>query len=107
MRTITREELKKKIDNKEDFTLIEVLKEDTYNEWHIPTAIHILITNIKDKAPSLLTDKNKEIIVYCASFECHASDKAVVALEELGYTNVKDFSGGKKDWEEAGFPKEQ
>jgi hypothetical protein len=27
-------------------------------------------------------------------------------LAELGYTNVRDYEGGKQDWIEAGFPVE-
>ena len=27
-------------------------------------------------------------------------------LADLGYTNVRDYAGGKKDWIDAGFPPE-
>ena len=107
MKTITREELKQKMDNKEDFTLVEVLGERVYKEWHLPGAIHISVNDIEEQAPTKLPDKNKEIIVYCASFTCMASPRAAKTLEGMGYTNVADYEGGKADWEEAGYPKEQ
>lgn len=39
--TISRQDLKKKIDNQEDFYLIEVLSEDQFNKFHLPGAINI------------------------------------------------------------------
>ena len=107
MKTITREELKQKMDNKEDFFLVEVLGEEAYKEWHLPGAIHITVTDIEQEAPTKLPDKNKEIIVYCVSFTCMASPRAAKKLEEMGHTHVVEYSGGKADWEEAGYPKEQ
>jgi rhodanese-related sulfurtransferase len=34
------------------------------------------------------------------------SDKAARELAALGYTNVRDYSGGKQDWIDAGLPTE-
>ena len=51
---------------------------------------------IKKKAPSLLSDKDQLILVYCRSGR--RSKIAAEALVELGYTNVKEF-GGIIDWE--------
>lgn len=33
-------------------------------------------------------------------------ERAVRALEKLGYTKVKEYRGGKKEWIEAGLPTE-
>ncbi|MCK5567471.1 MAG: hypothetical protein KAI62_06120 [Actinomycetia bacterium] len=52
--TITAEKLKEKIENKEDFRLIEVLLPGLFDEWHIPGAINI---------PA---DDNREIIFFNA-----------------------------------------
>jgi rhodanese-related sulfurtransferase len=49
----------------------------------------------------VIPNKNTEVVVYCASFDCNASEKAAKKLTELGYTNVIDFSGGKADWKAA------
>ncbi len=50
--------------------------------------------------------KDKEIVVYCASFECRASPAAARKLEELGYTRVLEYEGGLADWRDAGYPLE-
>ena len=101
MKTITREELKKKIDAGEKFKLVDVLSAQHFSEEHLPGAINIPLGEIESKAPDLL-DKSEEIIVYCASFECMASPTAAKKLEEMGYTNVSDYEGGIKDWKEVG-----
>jgi rhodanese-related sulfurtransferase len=31
-------------------------------------------------------------------------ERAVRAFKKLGYTNVKEYRGGKKEWSEAGLP---
>jgi rhodanese-related sulfurtransferase len=35
--------------------------------------------------------------------ECKASLRAAEKLEKLGYTNVYEYSGGKHDWQAAGY----
>jgi rhodanese-related sulfurtransferase len=99
---INAQELKQKMDNKEDFILIEVLLPELYEQWHIPGAINIPADDMKDIAPGKLS-KEKEIIFYCRSLTCGASDRAADALEEMGYENVIIFRGGKKEWEEKGY----
>jgi len=103
MKTINAEELKKKVDAGEDFVLVDVLGKESYEGKHIPTSINIPVDEIENRAFSELPDKNKEIVVYCASTDCHASPRAAKKLEELGYTNVADFEAGIAGWQEAGY----
>lgn len=103
MKTISVEELKKKIDAKEDFILVNVLSKDSFEARHISTSINIPVDEIENRAPSELPDKNKEIIVYCASTECQASPRVAKKLEELGYTNVTDYEAGVAGWQEARY----
>jgi len=104
MKTISAEELKKKIDAKEDFVLIDVLSKESYEARHVPTSINIPVDEVENRAPTELPDKNKEIVVYCASKTCLASPRAAKKLEEIGYTNVTDFEAGVAGWQEAGYP---
>ena len=64
--TITRNELKAKIDRGDDFKLVETLSEQSYHHAHLPGAINLPPDRISDLAPELLPDKSAEIIVYCA-----------------------------------------
>ena len=93
-------------ENNEDFKLVEVLKEQSYREGHIPGAINIPVDNLKNEAPKQLKITDR-IVVYCGSYQCHASTNAAKALLEIGYKNVMDFKGGKKTWVDAGFELEK
>jgi rhodanese-related sulfurtransferase len=65
--TISRDELKKKIDRKDPFTLVETLATVAYEHAHLPGAINLPPDQISILAPQLLPNKEAEIIVYCAS----------------------------------------
>lgn len=106
MDTITREELKQMIDKNEDFTLIDVLSENSFLMGHITGSINIPVEdlNFKQTVADKIPIKDKKIVVYCASFECSASPKAARKLVEMGYKNVYDFEGGIKDWQDGGYP---
>jgi len=64
--TISREELKEKIDRKDRFVLVETLPANNYNHDHLPGAINLPPDQIALLAPKVLPDKTAEIIVYCA-----------------------------------------
>lgn len=99
MKLITREELKNKIDAKEDFKLVFTLGEWPYKAIHIPSSLNI---SSPEKIIEQL-EKNDEIIVYCSSEECYASIMAYHALTNNGFTNVRRFAGGLEEWQKAGF----
>jgi rhodanese-related sulfurtransferase len=105
IQTIDRETLKKKLDNNEDFHLVEVLPEKQYNAIHIKGAINIPIKDIGREATRRF-DKDDEIVVYCADIECQSSPFAAEKLDSFGFKHVYDYEAGKKDWVEAGYPVE-
>ncbi len=63
---ISREELKGKMDRGEEFILVETLDEDHYEFAHLPGAIN-LPPGQTDRAQELISDKEAEVVVYCAS----------------------------------------
>ena len=64
---ITRDELKAKMDRREDFALVEALPEDYYRRSHLPGAVWMPYDRVGELAPGLLPDKDREVIVYCMS----------------------------------------
>ena len=66
-RTISRDDLKKKIEGKVNFKLVETLPADKFNRAHLPGALNIPPEQLKQLAPEILPDKNAEIVVYCSS----------------------------------------
>lgn len=65
MKTINREELKQKIDRGEDFLLLEVLGEASYNREHLPGAVRY---EGRDQVEGLVRDRSAEIVAYCSNF---------------------------------------
>jgi rhodanese-related sulfurtransferase len=65
--TVTRDELKQKIDRGDDFKLVETLAPHAYEHAHLPGAINLPPDKVRDMAPSRLPDRGAEIIVYCQS----------------------------------------
>ena len=92
---ITAEEAKHIMDSQEGYIILDVREQDEYVAGHIPGAILIPYTQIKDSAEEALTDKDQLILVYCRSGR--RSKIAAEALVELGYTNIREF-GGILDW---------
>jgi rhodanese-related sulfurtransferase len=66
--TITREELRRKIERGDKFTLVETLPAQTYHHAHLPGAINLPPDRVRELAPRILPDKSAEIVVYCSNF---------------------------------------
>ncbi len=99
MKEITVEELKSKIDNNEDFQLVDVREEFEYETSNldgenIPLASVILE---KDKIA-----KDKPVVVHCRSGK--RSAQAILLLEQAGYTNLSNLQGGILAWRDAFDP---
>ncbi|MBW1678538.1 MAG: rhodanese-like domain-containing protein [Deltaproteobacteria bacterium] len=45
-----------------------------------------------------------EIITYCEGIECSSAEDLSVLLKEIGYEDVKVFTGGWEEWTENGMP---
>ncbi len=103
--TISRQELKARMDRGEDFVLVDALSREHFERSHLPGAINLPLEHIEE-AERVLPDKSKEIIVYCMSESCATSDEEVRTLKELGYENVRHYAAGKQDWISAGLPVE-
>ena len=88
-----------------DVILIDVLKPESFEKGHIPGAINIPLKKVASEAKKRF-DKDQEIIVYCSDEECSASPAAGKKLEDIGFSNVTHFKGGKKEWQEAGYQME-
>jgi rhodanese-related sulfurtransferase len=66
VKTISREDLKEKIDRGDDFVLLEALSEASYGRAHLPGAIRF---QDMDSITDLLPDKTTEVVAYCSSFD--------------------------------------
>jgi rhodanese-related sulfurtransferase len=104
MKTISKEKLKDKLD-KNEIVLLEVLGEESYNMAHIAGAVNIHLKKIGTEAKKRF-NKDETLVVYCSDYECTSSPTAAKKLDDLGFKNVYDYEGGKKEWKESGLPME-
>jgi rhodanese-related sulfurtransferase len=65
VKTISREELREKIDRGDEFVLFEVLSEESYKREHLPGAIRFQGIG---QIPDLLPDMSKVVVAYCSNF---------------------------------------
>ncbi len=98
--TISRDELKAKLDRGDDFKLVMTLHDWAFDDAHIPGSINV--TSPALAASELAEDD--EIVVYCSDEACIASQIAYRALLEAGYRKVRRYAGGLTDWQAAGYP---
>jgi rhodanese-related sulfurtransferase len=99
MKTITRQQLKVKLDTGEDIKLVMTVGGWTFRARHIPGSLGF-------PSPSCALRElrhDDEIIVY--STDQHRQDSAAAfdALKAHGYRNVSRYTGGLADWEDAGY----
>lgn len=102
MKLISKEDLKKKLEQNDDFKLVMTLSEWHFSAKHIPGSIQV---DSPEEARKLLKPTD-EIIVYCSDKNCYASQIAYKKLTESGCKNVRRYAGGIAEWEEAGYPLE-
>ena len=104
---IDRHELQRQLSSATPPALVEALPEKYYRDWHLPGALHLPHTEVRERAAALLADTSRPVVVYCASTTCNNSHIAAGILGQLGYSNVSVYAGGKQDWSEAGLPMER
>jgi rhodanese-related sulfurtransferase len=102
IRTISREELREKLERGGDFKLIMALNRWAFDAKHIPGSLHF------DTPEALYSAvrSDDEVVVYCSSVDCLSSVALYRDLVRRGYRDVRRYAGGLLDWEEAGLPLE-
>jgi len=103
LQTISREELQAKLDRSDDFKLVMTLDKQSFKEGHIPNSINI---SSMEQAEELIAPQD-EIVVYCHDENCPSSVRAYQMLANQGFSNVRRYAGGIRDWAEAGLPVER
>ncbi len=63
--TISRDELREKIDRGDTFILFEVLPEPYYRKHHLPGALHMPPDEVVPAVERAAPDKDAEIVLYC------------------------------------------
>jgi rhodanese-related sulfurtransferase len=93
MKEVTVQELKQKIDNNEDFQLIDVRETFEYETSNLDGE-NIPLGGLLVEIEKVATDK--PVIMQCRSGQRSAA--AVMQLEQRGFTNVYNLKGGILAW---------
>lgn len=89
-------ELKKMQEDKK-VKVIDVRRKEDYDEGHIPEAISIPKTELKDRLGEL---SSKDVhVIYCYNQQCHLGAAAALTLAKSGYP-VMELEGGFQIWSE-------
>jgi rhodanese-related sulfurtransferase/DNA-binding transcriptional ArsR family regulator len=83
--------------------LLDVRPVEEYMAGHLPNALSIPVTELKDRLPELPQDR--EIVAYCRGPYCVFADEAVALLRSNGYSAHR-LEQGLPDWRALGLPVE-
>jgi rhodanese-related sulfurtransferase len=98
MQTITVQELKERLDAGENIHLLDVREPSENAEFNIGGAL-LPLGDIRNMETEAIDDwKKDEIIAYCRSG--NRSGIAAQILEQLGFENVKNLTGGMLAWQQ-------
>ena len=98
MTTITIEEVKQRLDAGEALHLIDVRQPEETEEFNIG-GIALPLGKIQSMQTEDIDDlKDEEVICYCRSG--NRSGTAALFLDQMGFTNTKNLTGGMLAWRE-------
>ena len=92
---ITVQELKQKLDNGEDFTLVDVRETYEHEEFNVGGRL-IPLGELPSSIAELAAAKDGEVVVYCRSGK--RSGMAQRLLQQAGFSNVRNLEGGMLAW---------
>ncbi|MRR50607.1 MAG: rhodanese-like domain-containing protein [Rhodocyclaceae bacterium] len=96
--------IKKLIDEKSPYVLIDARPKRVADKGMIPTAINISDSEFDKQVDKLPSDKATLLIYYCGGLECVLSDNSAEKAKKLGYTNVFTYPPGYPEWEKMNGP---
>ncbi|MEV4033514.1 rhodanese-like domain-containing protein [Streptomyces umbrinus] len=83
------------------FVVLDSRSTESWDQGHVPGAIHLPTALIPGQAEQLL-DKAVPVVTYCWGPGCNGATRAALALAELGF-QVKEMLGGFEYWTREGF----
>ena len=101
----TVDDVKKRLDAGDRFTLVDVREDGEFAAGHLPGAVHIGKGVIERDIEAKVPDPATPLVLYCGGG--FRSALAADALQKMGYTNVISMDGGWRDWNQKGYATER
>ncbi len=95
---ISPQDVKTKLDQKEDFVLLDCREQNEYDLVHIAPSRLVPMSELEQKVDELKDLQEKEIVVYC-----HHGRRSMMVTRwmlEHGFAHVKSMAGGIDRWSE-------
>jgi sulfur-carrier protein adenylyltransferase/sulfurtransferase len=101
IKEVTPEDVDERLRRGDKFLILDVREDEEVEHGILPGARHVTRGHLESRVEDVLTDKDAEVVVYCAGGVRSAF--ATQTLEELGYSNVSSMSGGFTRWKDLGL----
>jgi rhodanese-related sulfurtransferase len=105
--TISLPEFRAIVDQK-NAVILDARAAPFYQQGHVPGALNLsrddFAADYRRLEPTLDTDRDKPVVVYCSGGDCHDSRMVASALLSLGFSQVRVFTDGWTGWTQAGLP---
>ncbi len=100
LQPMTLDELKQRAEQRE-VVLLDVRPEEEYRNGHIPGAISMPLSDLKNRLDEIPRDR--QVVAYCRGPYCVLSAEAMTTLRSAGFRAVR-LREGLPEWQEAGEP---
>jgi hydroxyacylglutathione hydrolase len=104
VRQITVEQLNELIASQSDLQVFDVRRPPEYISGHVPGAIAEPLSNLIERLPVLELEPSKLTAVICGSG--YRSSAATSILQQHGFSDLMNVTGGTTAWINAGYPVE-
>ena len=100
---VTRQELLRRIRNRETVVVVDVRPAEEYEAGHLPGAVSIPLAELEQRLKEL--PRKSDVVAYCRGPYCAFAPEAVRELRSRGY-RARPLEGGLPEWAAAGLPVE-
>jgi rhodanese-related sulfurtransferase len=90
--------------NRQNAVLLDVREASEFAGGKLPNALHIPLSQLKDRTQELAKLTARPIVVYCSLGR--RGRAAASELVKVGFANIYMLQGGVKAWKDAGLPLE-
>jgi len=98
---ISVEDLHKLIEKESDLQILDVRRPPEYESGHVPHALHAPLSTLQSTVTNLVLDSAKPTAVICAGG--YRSSAATSILQQQGFANLLNVTGGTTAWISAGY----
>ena len=96
---ISVQELKERLERREDLVVLDVRSQMEWDEAHIEGTVHIPSPDVRTRYREV--ESRKPVAVFCST--AHRSSMAASILKQHEFTNLSVVTGGMTAWQAAGY----